>query len=110
MPPSAPVEESLENMLQHQSRSAKTSEPLIEAQRKSDPMNSRASNPDFDLRHPVLTRFGKWPVVCFAISAIFLSTVYVLGNFGHRGAQKSSSEKLELKEPANVLQASLQSR
>jgi hypothetical protein len=73
-------------------------------------MNSRASNPEFDLRHPVLTRCGKWPVVCFAISAVFLCIVYLLGNFGHRGAQKSRSEKLELNTPANVLQASVQSR
>jgi hypothetical protein len=97
-------------MLQHQSHLAKTSGPLIKAQRKSEPMNARASNPEFDLRHPILTRFGKWPVVCFAISAIFLSTVYVLGNFGHRGAQKNSSEKLELSQPAKVLQASVPSR
>jgi hypothetical protein len=109
MPPAHPVAKSLENMLQRQSHLAKHSAPLIQAQRKSNPMNSRAANPEFDLRHPVLTRYGKWPVVCFAISAVFLYTVYLLGNFSHRGVQKSSSEKLELKAPASVLQASVQS-
>jgi hypothetical protein len=75
---------SLKKMLPHQTDLAKTSAPLIKAQRKSDVMNRPASNPEFDLRHPVLSRLGNWPVVCAAISAIFLSTVYVLGNFGHK--------------------------
>ena len=66
--------------------------------------------PPFAESHPILARLGNWPLICVSVSAIFLMTVYLLGNFGHPGNRQddSSSDSLRHKieaSPSNPIQA-----
>jgi len=53
-------------------------------------MNAPTKTPEFAVRHPLLSRILIWPVVSVTVSVIFLSTVYVLGNFNQSPAPKKS--------------------
>jgi hypothetical protein len=45
-------------------------------------MSTATITPPFETRYPRLARIATWPLICIVVSAIFLATVYTLGNFG----------------------------